>query len=570
MGELRSGARSSYRFRLGLAMIQWRRRNWLILALSGAGMLVGCGRRDAPDAQPLEPRKVAPAPALEPESAEIRACTETLARLSAESALPGARVNSGFERGYLLGRARAEPVVFLRTPSFDAQRGSPQARALRAELAAEERPAFAFERVLGKVKKSPELAREVFLSEGYLYTERPELAALYVNYLALGLLFREPVLRLARGADVWSLKRRDSDYEYVDGPKRGERARLLLFDRVFVAGNEPGPQLHVDLRLAATQSLSDEIKLERLTESGALVSLRFGKDWLPAAFKRSGAALHLDCQRVPAALQEAASQARTLAKRRGHVTEVLARVVKNQVEEGLPFDEPKTEEGQQDGQLRPAWRRAYLDGLDRYTFNDDSYWVFDSRGRPHVPQVCIDFVTDTLERASGARFRARGEPREFVRGALDFDSFGLDNRRSVETFVSFARAHPEWFEFSETTPEERVPFRERAAFFQDIYARRDEYRPFDIVVIFGLRSDGKLHYHSFFVADRDPVTGMPIAVVANAGRPRVRSWENELQNAPQRAILAHIRPKLPWLEAAIAPEASVSAQGDRPLTGEAG
>jgi hypothetical protein len=360
------------------------------------------------------------------------------------------------------------------------------------------------------------------------------------------------------------------DYEYADGPQQGQRARILLFDRVFVAGKEPGAPLHVDLRLAAAQSLSDEIRLERLTESGAVVALRFGKDWLPAALKRSGNTLQLDCQRVPATLRESAGQARALAKRRAHVTDVLARVVQSELEEGLPFDEPKTEEGQQDGQLRPAWRRAYLDGLDRYTFNDDSYWVFDSRGRPHVPQVCIDFVTDTLERASGARFRARGERREFVRGALDFDAFGLDNRRSVETFVSFARAHPEWFEFTETTLAERVPFRERSAFFRDVYAHRDEYRPFDIVVIFGLRSDEKLHYHSFFVADRDPVTGMPIAVVANAGRPRVRSWENELQNAPQRAILAHIRPKLPWLEAAVAPDSNLSTQGPPAQTGSAG
>jgi hypothetical protein len=508
-------------------------------------------------------------PISELESAESRACAETLARLQGEPASPGAVVNAGFERAHLLGRARAEPIAFVRAPKFDEQRGSPQARALRADLAVE-RPAFAFERVLASVKKSPELAREVFLTEGYLYTERPELAALYVNYLALGVLFGEPELRLARGADVWSLKRRDADYEYVDGPQRGERARLLLFDRVFVVGNEPHSTLHLDLRLAAAQSLSDEIKLERITDSGVVVALRFGQNWLPAALKREGSALRLDCQRVPPALRESAAQARALAKRRAHVTEVLARVVRNEVEEGLPFDEPKTEEGQQDGQLRPAWRRAYLDGRERYTFNEDEYWVFDSRGRPRVPQVCIDFVTDTLERASGARFRPRGEPRQFVRGALDFDTFGLENRRSVETFVGFARAHPEWFEFSETTPAERVPFRERAAFFADVYAHRDEYRPFDIVTVFGLRSDDKLHHHSFFIADRDPVTGMPIAVVANAGRPRVRSWENELQNAPKRGILAHIRPKLPWLEATVASDASISVKGERPPTGEAG
>lgn len=409
------------------------------------------------------------------------------------------------------------------------------------------------------VRKHPELAREVFLTEGYLYSDSPELSALYVDYLALGLLFREPELSLARGPDVWSLVRHDGEYEYKDGPERGQRARLLLFDRVFVAGSHPGEALHLDARAVAAHSFADEMRIDRLTASGAVASLRFGEEWLPAALKRNDSALELSCERVPPALADAVAQARGLAKRRARVTDVLSRVVANEVEEGLPFDEPKTEEGQQDGQLRPAWRRAYLDGRDRYTFNDDQYWVFDGRGRPHVPQVCIDFVMDTLERSSGAWFRARGERRELVPGKLNFDDFKLDNRRSVEAFISFAAAHPEWFEVTETPPEARIAFRNHDAFFTDIFQHRDEYRPFDIVTIFGLRSDGKLHSHSFFVADRDPVTGMPIAVVANAGRPRIRSWENEMQNAPDRAIRAHIRPKLAWLEATVAPEASVTA-----------
>jgi len=545
--------------------------SWSSALVGCAGLLVACQRRELPEDRRQAPLTAAVAGATSPaESAESRGCAATLSRLQAETALPGAAMNAGFTRAHLLGRARAEPVAFVRAPQFDTRTSSLRARALREALELEERPAFAFERALSEVKKNPELAREVFLTEGYLYTERPALAALYVNYLALGLLFREASLQIARGGEVWSLKRRDSEYEYVDGPMRGERARLLLFDRVYVAGKEPGPALHFDLRAAAAQALSDEIALQRITDSGVAAALRYGKDWLPAAFTRAGTTLHLECQRVPAALREATTQARAIAKRRAHVTEVLARVVKDEVDEALPFDEPKTEEGQQDGQLRPAWRRAYLDGRDRYLFNDDSYWVFDARGRPHVPQVCIDFVTDTLERASGARFRPRGERREFVRGALDFDAFGLDNRRSVETFIGFARARPEWFEFTETPLAARVPFRERTAFFRDIYEHRDEYRPFDIVTVFGLRDDGKLHHHSFFVADRDPVTGMPIAVVANAGRPRVRSWENELQNAPQRAILSHIRPKLPWLEGLVAPESHLSEQGAAVQNGSAG
>src|SRR6478752_9006304 len=193
-------------------MSRWCRGKWLRMAGGCAGLLLACERRELPDDQRQPELKLSTPTALaEPESAESRACAAKLSQLEAEPALPGAVVNAGFERGYLLGRARAEPVAFVRTPHFDTQVGSFRARALREELQVEEHPAFAFERVLSQVKKSPELGREVFLTEGYLYAERPALAALFVNYLALGLLFREPELRLARGADVWTLKRRDLD-----------------------------------------------------------------------------------------------------------------------------------------------------------------------------------------------------------------------------------------------------------------------------------------------------------------------------------------------------------------------
>ena len=130
-------------------MSRWCKRNGLSFALGCVGLLAACARREAPDVERrVEPQKAAPPPLFELESAESRACAETLSRLGAEPALPGAPVNSGFERGYLLGRARAEPVAFSRKPSFDVQRGSLLARALREELAVEEHPAFAFERQL--------------------------------------------------------------------------------------------------------------------------------------------------------------------------------------------------------------------------------------------------------------------------------------------------------------------------------------------------------------------------------------------------------------------------------------
>ena len=69
------------------------------------------------------------------------------------------------------------------------------------------------------------------------------------------------------------------------------------------------------------------------------------------------------------------------------------------------------------------------------------------------------------------------------------------------------------------------------------------------MAILGLRDDERMHYHSFIVVSDDPLTGMPTAVAANAGRPRIRNWEAEMQNAPRRSIIARIRPRLEWLEA---------------------
>jgi hypothetical protein len=89
------------------------------------------------------------------------------------------------------------------------------------------------------------------------------------------------------------------------------------------------------------------------------------------------------------------------------------------------------------------------------------------------------------------------------------------------------------------------------------------------VTILGLRDDEKLHYHSFFVFDSDPLTGMPMQVAANAGQPRIRSVENELSNAPRRSILSRIRPRLEWLESVIEVEERASSS-DSPRSFSAG
>jgi hypothetical protein len=448
-------------------------------------------------------------------------------------------------------------VLFLSRPLL-LEAVTPVAELWRRSL--EQRVSWgSFERMVRKFSKEPAVLRQIVLTGGYLYTEDPGLALLYTSYLTLPALFREPVLRLERGRQIFKIVRTQTGYEIADGPERGQRATLILYDRVWIDGQQPPPRRHVSVRELAEELGSDEIAIEAPGEPELVARIRYGKTWIPALLEVRNGRLKLGCEAVRGELREQVEGARDERRRLQRAVEPLMSVIREQVDEGLPFDEPKTEDGQQDGKLRPEWRIAYRHGRSQYEFNGDRYWVFDRDGRPHVPQVCIDFIADTFERASGTWWRPRGEARERVVGRLDFDDLALENKRSVEQFLAFAQAHPQWFEVRQLQGEERISLRNRGRFFAALFQSRMDYRPGDIVVILGKRDDDKLHYHSFFVYEVDPLSGMPVLLAANAGRPRIRTWEGEMQNAPARSILARIRPQLPWLSAVTTPP-SVAVQ----------
>jgi hypothetical protein len=140
------------------------------------------------------------------------------------------------------------------------------------------------------------------------------------------------------------------------------------------------------------------------------------------------------------------------------------------------------------------------------------------------------------------------------------------NRRNVEEFIALAQRRPDWFELRMTPPLERVALERRERFVTTLFEQRAEYRPGDIVVILGPRADEKLHYHSFFVFDADPVTGMPSLVAGNSGRPRIRAWTAEMATAPKRSVFARVRPLGALLEQTLDPSADTGA---RLLTAEA-
>jgi hypothetical protein len=262
-----------------------------------------------------------------------------------------------------------------------------------------------------------------------------------------------------------------------------------------------------------------------------------------------GAHLAPRCRVVDPSDTVALDQAIALGHERQRVLAFLRTAIVSEVDERLPFDEPKTEVGQEDGILRRVWREAYLGGATSFRYNGDRYRVFDSDGRPRVPQVCVDFLTDTFERASGTWWRPEGQARGRIDGKLDFDRVEELPRRRVEAFIDFARRTPAWFDVHTTSPSERIELGYKRQFFDYLTEHAETYQAGDIVVIRGLVpwDEEHMHYHSFFVYETDPVSGIPIAIAGNAGIPAVWTWEAEARRTPHRSVWYRVRPRLDWL-----------------------
>jgi hypothetical protein len=463
-----------------------------------------------------------------------------------QPALPGAPALEAV-RPELVARAKAEAVVFTEPPS----KGHlpPDLALLRTQLFQQGVAWQALNEIFSKLKRYPARLRQVLLTDGYLYAEKPDLAALLSSGISLNQLFTEKELDVTRGDVTRRAVRTKSDYAWAEGPEAEQPARLWLFDRIRVHGESPRPPNHLAFGQIRERLGATRIEIERLTTVGILAKIHYDEHQVPAVLAAKDGRLEFECEIIDPKFRVEIEAARQRVKRRDRVVEGLRAVIAEQVDEGLPFDEPKTEEGQQDGKLRQEWRMAYLQGQHKFSFNGDDYPVFGPRGVPRIPQVCVDFITDSWERLSGTRWQHRDAGRGRIVGRLDFDALGIENRRSVENLIDFAVAHPEWFEIMLIPESERVALADRGRFFRRLFDLRNDFQPGDVVAILGPRDDEKLHYHSFFIIAADPATAMPTLVAANAGRPRVRSWEGEMQNAPRRSIMARIRPRLEWLEA---------------------
>lgn len=480
---------------------------------------------------------------------EAERCRSAIERAREKPGLPGAK-HLESQRAQVLLRVRSEPVFFIHEPPF-----SP---ALTPGIAVHQRSLKQYglvrERALTLLRNyqgNYEVLRRLFLRSGYFFMDDgPTARELFVR-LRLEHLFIEPELVLERGEEQWIVRRTARQtYEFASGPHKGQSARLFLFDRVWVQGEEPGPPLHVDVRKFVAREGVEGLRVDHLGEQELVAELRFAEEWVPALLKREGTQLSLTCLLVEPDAVERVGAARERAYRRALVLDALRAAMIEQVQWGLPFDEPKTEVGQQDGALRPRFERAYASGKTEYTFNRDKYPVFGAQGQPLTPQVCIDFITETFELASGMRYPGRGEPPEKVRGAIDFDELlGSDRRREI-ALRDYAREQPHRFQLRDFQVSARVRYEQTASFFRFIEAQKDWMQTGDIVIIRGRSAWDfyrELHTHTFFVYESDPLSGAPLLLAGNSGRPRILTWDEEMLRSPKRSIQHLLRPNWDWL-----------------------
>lgn len=512
---------------------------------------------ETPKAEATPTQASASASAPEPAPAKKDASAACEAQIAEAKKTPALAGTPTFEKNRVqMARVRGRAMLWRRPP---------EARPRLDRIAENDTSVKVVRELRSELQKlkSFEKRRAFVLREGYLWHADVHMALALVEQVSLPMLFpNESKAFVQRGVDVWETKWQGATklhherFVYTEGPHAGEKAEVLLGDRVAATREEleASPALVIDLRDLMRRHDFDRLRVDHLTDEALVAEVRYGPDvWVPALFTLKGPRADLVCEAVdPTLAEKKAAYVGEMALVR-KATKQLRRVVREMVREQLPFD---AEEGQTMGFLRKEWRRAYLKGWRRFDFEGEVREIYTSDGKPMPPQVCIDFLTDCWERASGTWFapydgEGKPEPKR-TKGGIDFDALGVENRRSVKEFTDFTIEHPELFDVWAIPKDERIRFVDREPFFSYLHEAADMFRPGDMITIHGYKEGGRPHYHSLIILAQDPITGVPTLIAGNAVFPREQTIEGVMQISPKRSLRHRIRVKRPWLEAVAA------------------
>lgn len=479
-------------------------------------------------------------------------CAARRAEASKQAALPGAPKVANNAVGF--ARVRSRAMLWRKEPKV-----SPQVERMNKAKQVALRLVRTARDLMEQREMKADRRKAVLAEGGYLFANEPLVALALMEQASLPKLFDEETLYLQRGVDIYELahepetKLEKERFVYKGGPFDGEKAELLFGDRVAAtrAELESHPSLVIDLRDLMNRSEFDRIKPVHLTETALVAEVRYGPGaWVPALLKLDGPKAELACEVLTPDLAAKKAKFVDANNPRRQAMDRVRATVRQMVREKIPFDAAPD---QKMGFLRKAWHRAYMAGWRSFAYEGKSREVYSSFGTAKPPQVCIDFLTDTWERASGTWFQPakpgdpiEPEPKELV-GAIDFDAMGVGNRRSVAQFADFAMKQSDVFEVWEIPKKERIPFKKRDEFYQYLNDKQDMFRPGDMITVHGYKEGGRPHYHSLIILEQDPITGVPSLVAGNAVFPREQSLEGILQISPKRSLKHRIRIKDDWL-----------------------
>lgn len=235
-----------------------------------------------------------------------------------------------------------------------------------------------------------------------------------------------------------------------------------------------------------------------------------------------------------------------LEESRRNLLAPLFATMKKENEEKLPFDEPIHEYGWQfDGRLRPLWENAYMHHRRRFGFNGDWYYTITKGSAAFVPQVCADFIVDTIDRTAGTWYAASLKHPKRNIGRFDMRSELLAAKLSPERvpdLMTYFHANPDKFNIIFDNPEGEGPMTGNTSALQE-WLNLKGVRLGDVIFIRGRApwDHGKeMHYHSLFVSGVDKDNNVT-SVFGNPGYPVDHTLKAEMARAPKRHVISIVR-----------------------------
>ncbi|HRI70491.1 MAG TPA: hypothetical protein PK156_39940, partial [Polyangium sp.] len=442
----------------------------------------GCDPTPTALATPSAAASVASSAIVPPQPDEGATCKASMTKVLALPKTAGAPAYDA-ARMEFLGRVRGEPVYFIREPAAIDESTLEPRIAAAAKTFAKQHPGGRIVSLRKQLKHDPRALRSLLLREHYAYAPDPADALMLITQVSLTDLFDEPEIFLQRSNTTRKLTRATINKEtrYVDA--KGKPADMLFGDRVALTEAELSEPLHRDIVALAESAGFDRMRIQHSTEDAMVADIRFGEIWAKALLKSDGANVSLACIAEDRPVREnIAAYLETNAYHRRAVQAIRETITKA-VDESFRFDRPEREPNHfRDGILRPQWMTAYLQGRTSYNFEKHTYSVFGSDGLAYPPEVCVDFIIDTYERAAGSWFRSQGELPGRTPGRLSLSAPKKPAPRGVIGFADFAEDSPDLFTVVRFQGQERVPFGERAKFFENLRDHAD-LRPGDIVSI---------------------------------------------------------------------------------------